>query len=91
MQDTKEKAVLSQGRSLSRKYLRWNRSHAGKKSGGGEASVSGRRNGICEGPKAGLRAWSLPDSTGRLAWTEPGVGRWQETEQETRAGPPGPG
>lgn len=29
----------------------------------GEASVSGRRNGICEGPKAGLRAWSLPDST----------------------------
>lgn len=39
MQDTKEKAVLSQGRSLSRKYLRWNRSHAGKKSGRGGRQV----------------------------------------------------
>ena len=41
---------LRQEWSLSKKYLRLNRSQPGKNWG---ESISGRRNGICEGPKAG--------------------------------------
>lgn len=48
-QDTEERAVVRQTHSLSRKYFRLSKSHPAKKWG---ESVSGRRNGMCEGPKA---------------------------------------
>lgn len=48
-QDTKEELWLRQGHSLSKECLRLTRSHPGEKWG---ESVSGRKNGICEGPEA---------------------------------------
>lgn len=47
------RTLVGQERSLSKEYLRLSRSHLGKSWG---KAVSGRKNGVCEGPKAGLRA-----------------------------------
>lgn len=75
VQDTEEELWLRQGHSLSKEYLRLTRSHPGEKWG---KSVSGRRNGICEGPKAELRLRAFQKVQGDVCghsqeWERPGT------------------
>lgn len=68
-------------------YLRLIRSHSEKKWG---ESVSGRRNGICEGPKAGRELTAFQKVQEDECEQSQEWGRWKEREQKTQAGLHGP-